>query len=130
MATDDVVAGEVRVLRAEVEDVSRTLSAMARTGGFPDSVADAFAKDSVLAEVFLCVGPAGNTQTGIVTALKARGLGASQKTVSRKLIALDEDWDLIRSADRSKAGTLYVQTRLSKDLKIGTIAKRVLKAGK
>jgi hypothetical protein len=127
MATDDVVANEVRVLRGEVEDVSRTLSAMARTGGFPDSVAAAFAKDTLLAEVFLCVGPAGNTQSGIVAALQAKGLSTHQVTVSRKLSSLDEDWDLIRSSDRGKAGTLYVQTRLSKDLKIAAIAKRVLK---
>ena len=130
MPVDDVVANEVRTLRGEVEDVSRTLSAMARTSGFADAVLEAFTSDPVLAEVFMAVGATGNTQNGIVAVLKERGATTHQVTVSRKLRSLDEDWDLVRVADRDKAGTRYVQTRLSKDLKIVSIAKRAVKLQK
>jgi hypothetical protein len=126
MATDDVVANEVRGLRGEVEDMSRTLSAMARTSGSQEVIAKEFEKDATLLRVFVAVRTA-DTQEAIVSQLAQEGVELSQQTVSRKLKSLDEEWDLVKAVSRDKLGTHYVHTRFSKDLKLAVMAERMLK---
>ncbi len=93
---------------------SGTVSALARQSGYgyEDEVLNAMRTDPLLRDVFLLVNGV-RTQANIVAEL-----GVGQATVSRKLDALIEDWDLVRKTTRDKQGTRYVQTSLARDLRI------------
>lgn len=108
---------EVANLRDQVDDMSRTVSAIARKSGVKEDILEAMTRDPLLAEVFLLV-DGERTQADIVQELAGKGRPATQPTVSRKLDVLMEDWDLVRKTSRSKAGTRYIRTSLAQDLRI------------
>ena len=108
---------EVALLRDQVEDMAKSVSALTRQTGLREDVLAAMAKDPLLASIFLLVDGV-RTQNQIVAALKANGDGGSQATVSRKLDLLIEDHDLVRITTRAADGNRYVHTQLAKDLKI------------
>ena len=108
---------EVALLRDQVEDMAKSVSALARHSVYRDAVLEAMKQDSLLAEVFLLV-DGKRTQKDILAALRASGGSGSQATVSRKLEQLVEDWDLVRPTTRDASGIKYVHTSLAKDLKI------------
>jgi len=108
---------EVAILRDQVEDMAKTVSALARHSGMRDELLEAMRKDDLLARVFLLV-DGRRTQKDIVTELVAQNGKGSQATVSRKLEQLAEDWDLVRPTSRGANGTRYVHTSLAADLKI------------
>lgn len=108
---------EVALLRDQIEDMAKSVSALTRQAGLREDVLAAMAKDPLLASIFLLVDGV-RTQNQIVAALKANGDGGSQATVSRKLDLLIEDHDLVRTTNRAADGNRYVHTQLAKDLKI------------
>jgi hypothetical protein len=108
---------EIANLRDQVDDMSRTVSAIARKSGFKDDILEAMGQDPLLAQVFLLV-DGQRTQNDIVAALRERGQSATQPTISRKLDSLVEDWDLVRKTTRDRLGVRYVQTSLARNLRI------------
>ena len=108
---------ELANLRDQVDDMSRTVSAIARKSGWKEDILVAMAKDPTLARVFLLV-DGRRTQNDMVTELTRTGDHVSQVTVSRKLDSLIQDWDLVRKSSRGKDGTKYVWTSLATDLRI------------
>lgn len=108
---------EIANLRDQVDDMSRTVSAIARKSGFKDDILEAMADDRLLGQVFLLVDGL-RTQGDIVDELQRQGNAATQSTVSRKLDSLVEDWDLVRKTKRDRLGIRYVHTSLARDLRI------------
>jgi Arginine repressor, DNA binding domain len=120
---------EVANLRDQIDDMSRTVSAIARRSGAKEEILDAMDKDQMLARVFLLI-DGKRTQGDIVEELRKQGVSASQATVSRKLDVLIEDWDLVRKTSRNRTGTFYVKTSLARDLRIARALENKLKPGK
>lgn len=115
---------ELANLRDQVDDMSRSVSALARKSGMKEDILAAMNADGVMAQVFLLV-DGRRTQKEIADALRQTGgAGASQPTVSRKLDVLTQDWDLIRPTQRTTAGIRYVHTSLAKDLRIARALER------
>jgi len=108
---------EIANLRDQVDDMSRTVSAIARKSGFKDDILEAMAADPVLARVFLAV-DGRRTQSDVIAELARTGQAVTQATVSRKLDSLIQDWDLVRKSTRDKSGTRYIRTSLASDLRI------------
>src|SRR5688572_28449010 len=107
---------EIANLRDQIDDMSRTVSAIARKSGFKDDILEAMEKDPLLARVFMLV-DGKRTQNDIVDELRKQGVG-TQPTVTRKLDSLIQDWDLVRKSTPDRTGTRYVHTSLSRDLRI------------
>jgi hypothetical protein len=81
--------------------------------------------DETLGEVFLLVDGT-RTQQDIVTALRAKGISASQPTVSRKLQKLNIELGLVEIGDRDAAGTVYVKSDLDRILHMtGKVERRL-----
>lgn len=120
--TPDLFA-EVANLRDQVDDMARSVSAIARKSGWREDIMAAMEKDPALARVFLLV-DGRRTQNDIVTDSKESGELISQATVSRKLDSLVQDWDLVRPTTRAKDGTRYVHTSLAKDLRIARLLQK------
>ncbi|MEO6701018.1 MAG: hypothetical protein ABI140_14775 [Jatrophihabitantaceae bacterium] len=108
---------EIANLRDQVDDMSRSVSAIARKSGWKDDILQAMENDPTLARVFLLV-DGRRTQNDMVAELARTGPTVSQKTVSRKLDNLIQDWDLVRRTTRGKEGIQYVHTSLAADLRI------------
>lgn len=72
-------------------------------------------RDETLGEVFLLV-DGKRTQQDIVAALKVKGIGATQPTVSRKLKKLSIELGLVEIGDRDAAGTVYAKSDLDRIL--------------
>ena len=108
---------QVASLRDQLDDMGKTVSAIARRSGAKEEILEAMTKDQLLADVFSLV-DGHRTQNDIVEELAKLGKLTSQPTVSRKLDALMEDWDLVRKKSRSREGTYYVRTTLARDLRI------------
>lgn len=117
MAESNELFSEIATLKDQVDDIRRSVSAIARSTDVTGKVLKAMESDPLMAEVFLLV-DGFRTQKEIVAKLKVDKKGGSQATVSRKIDFLIEDWDLVRPASRSGNGITYVQTSLAKDLKI------------
>jgi arginine repressor len=100
-----------------VEDMSKTVSAIARRSGAREEILEAMANDQLLADIFLLV-DGKRTQADIVSELARQGKTTSQPTVSRKLDALIQDHDIVRKKSRNSEGTCYMHTSLAADLKI------------
>ncbi|MFL6090448.1 MAG: hypothetical protein ACJ71Z_09935 [Aeromicrobium sp.] len=114
--TPDLFA-EVAMLRDQVDDMNRSVSALTRRSGALQDILEEMQKDEVLAEVFLAVDGT-RSQAEIVEVLKKGRNKPSQTTVSRKLDKLVEDWDLIRPHTRSAKGIVLTQTSLARALKV------------
>ena len=117
MPESNELFNELANLRDQVDDMSRSVSAIARQSGLKEQVLDVMRSDPLLASIFLLIDGV-RTQKDIVQALKGSGVGGSQATVSRKIDSLVEDWDLVRPTRRTAEGMRYVHTSLAKDLKI------------
>jgi Fe2+ or Zn2+ uptake regulation protein len=93
--------------------------------------------DEMLGEVFLLV-DGKRTQQDIVSALKTKGITASQPTVSRKLAKLNVELGLVEIGDRDAAGTVYMKSDLDRILhltskverRLGELRKAKMKASK
>jgi hypothetical protein len=116
---------EIAMLRDQVDDMSRSVAALTRKSGLRDDIVKAMDDDPMLMRVFLLV-DGKRTQTEILSELKAAGHPGSPASVSRKIDALVEDWDLIRPTRRSVKGISYVHTSLAKDLGIARALQRKL----
>lgn len=114
---------EVANLRDQLDDVARSVSAIARKSGVREDIIAAMTKDPALALVFLLV-DGRRTQNDIITEAKKSGGSISQATVSRKLEILEQDHDLVRPTRRTKDGRCYVHTSLAKDLRIARLLQK------
>jgi hypothetical protein len=114
---------EIANLRDQVDDMSRSVSAIARRSGVREEILEVMEKDVMLTRIFLLV-DGRRTQKDIVAALRAAGAGGSPASVSRKIDALVEDWDLIRPTTRNASGIRYVHTSLAKALRIARALER------
>lgn len=120
--TPDLFA-EVANLRDQVDDMARSVSAIARKSGVREDIMNAMDKDPTLASVFLLVDGL-RTQRDMVKDSKQSGSPISQATVSRKLETLAQDWDLVRPTSRGKDGIRYVHTSLANDLRIARLLQK------
>lgn len=114
---------EVANLRDQLDDVARSVSAIARKSGVREDIMDEMTKDPTLARVFLLVDGV-RTQGDIIKDSSSSGTAISQATVSRKLDSLAQDWDLVRPTSRGKGGIRYVHTSLAKDLRIARLLQK------
>lgn len=116
---------EIAALRDQVDDIGRSVSALARQSGFAERVFEAMKIDPLLQDTFLLV-DGKRTRTEIVESLKLKGSG--QSTVYDKLESLANDWDLIRPTDKKKGSVVYVHTSLARDLKLARVLERKSKS--
>ncbi|MFC6157188.1 hypothetical protein [Kribbella jiaozuonensis] len=123
--TPDLFA-EVANLRDQVDDMARSVSAIARKSGVREDIMEAMDRDQTLARIFLLV-DGRRTQGDIVRESAQSGPKVSQASVSRKLESLVQDWDLVRPTSRGKDGIRYVHTSLAKDLRIARLLQKKLK---
>jgi hypothetical protein len=108
---------EIANLRDQVEDMSKSISAIARRSGAKEEILKAMANDPLLGRIFLLV-DGKRTQNDIVEELRGTSTAVSQPTVSRKIESLIEDFDLVRKTSRTREGTRYLHTSLARDLRI------------
>lgn len=118
MPESNEVFAEISIMRERIEDIGHSVSALVRESGLKSKILAEMSEDNLLAEIFLLVDGI-RTQGDIVIALGKNGSkDVSQPTVSRRMVALEKDWDLIRPTMRNAAGTRFVHTTLAKALKI------------
>lgn len=108
---------ELRAIRARVEGIEHRQEMLVRAHA--DEILEAIWKeidaDATLAEVYLLV-DGKRTQQDFIAALKAKGIAASQPTVSRKLTKLTDEMGLIDVAGRTAAGMTYRKSDLDRIL--------------
>jgi hypothetical protein len=130
---------ELRAMRARLEGIEHRQEMLVRAHS--DEILAAIWRyvdhDEMLGEVFLLV-DGKRTQQDIVSALKTKGITASQPTVSRKLAKLNVELGLVEIGDRDAAGTVYMKSDLDRILhltskverRLGELRKAKMKASK
>lgn len=118
---------ELRAMRARLEGIEHRQEMLVRAHS--DEILKAIwtyiDSDETLGEVFLLV-DGKRTQQDIVTALKQKGISASQPTVSRKLTKLNIELGLVEIGDRDAAGTVYMKSALDRILHMTSKVERRL----
>jgi DNA-binding transcriptional ArsR family regulator len=120
---------ELRVMRARLEGIEHRQEMLVRAHSeeILKTIWTFIDNDETLGEVFLLV-DGNRTQHDIVDALKKKGIGASQPTVSRKLAKLSIELGLVEIGERDAAGTEYAKSDLDRILHLTAKVERRLAA--
>jgi hypothetical protein len=125
----DALFNELRVIRSRIESIEHGQEVLIRAErqAILREILPIFAKDPTMAQVYLLVdGVRGQRQ--IAQEMARNGLtGASEPTVSRKLVLLCNELDLILLDDRTAAGNVYRKTLLDRALHLTREVQKVLK---
>jgi DNA-binding transcriptional ArsR family regulator len=118
---------ELRSMRARLEGIEHRQEMLVRahSSEILSAIWTYIDADETLGEVFLLV-DGKRTQQDIASALKAKGLSASQPTVSRKLTKLNVELGLVEIGDRDAAGTVYAKSDIDRILHLTSKIERRL----